>query len=411
MTGPRRPLQVVVAGGGVGALEAMLALRELAGPRIHTTVVSPRDELEIPALRTIATFRHTTAPRPSLRALVRRGEATLRPTVVRRVLGDEHAVELGDEHRLRYDALIVAVGARPVPALGPGTITYGLEDEAEDLNATLADAVAGRVTSIAFVVPAGVSWTLPLYELALMSAHRLHARGARDVRLSLVTPESAPLALFGPAAATAVAERLARAGIDLHTDAYASPAGPGQLALAPGERSLAADRIIALPALRGPALRGVPCDEEGFIPIDADGRVSGMDDVWAVGDATAFPVKQGGLACQLADAVAEQLAARAGADVAPRGFRPTLRGRLLTGEGVQSMASGLGGGHGEGEIAEQALWEPARKVDGRYLSPALGPARGFEPRWAAIDIDIALPAPSAGAPLALDPYSPPRTGR
>jgi sulfide:quinone oxidoreductase len=405
---PDRPLEVVIAGGGVGALEAMLALSDLAGRLVRTTVVSPRTQLEIPALRTMSTFTRHDAPRVSLRELVSRAGAKLAPTVVRRVLADDHAVALGTDRHLPYDALVLAVGARAVPAFGPGAgaITYGLEDEADDLNAALADAVEGRAGSIAFVVPPRVSWTLPIYELALMSAHRLRARGAAGVHVSIVTPETVPLALFGATVAEAVGERLQGAGIELHTDAYASPAGPGLLALAPQSRILHADRIVALPAQRGPAMRGVPTDEHGFIPVDAEGRVTGLEDVWAVGDATSFPIRQGGIACQLADAVAEQLAARAGAAVVPQPFRPVLRGRLLTGDEAQRLTAGVTGGAGEGEITPQRLWSPARKVDGRHLSAALGPAPGFETRASAIDVDIPLPAPSPGRPLALDPYAP-----
>lgn len=398
---------MVIAGGGIAAMEAVLALHELAGPLVRTTVVSPGTDLDIPALRTMATFTRRDVPHPSLPDLVSHGRARLSPTVVRRVLGDDHEVELGTERRLRYDALVLAVGARHTPAFGGGVITYGLEDEADDLNAAIADATAGRISSIAFVVPPGISWTLPLYELALMSAHRLRAHGAGDVRLSLVTTESAPLALFGTIASSAIGDRLSEAGIELHVDTYASLAGPSLLGLVPDSRALRADRIIALPTLAGPALRGVPTDDHGFIPIDVQGRVSGLPDVWAVGDATTFPVKQGGIACQLADAVAEQLAARAGADVTPKPFRPILRGRLLTGDDAQNMTAALCGGGGEGQVAPQALWSPARKVDGRYLSAYLGPGQGFESRPAAIDIDIPLPPPPATQePLALDPYSP-----
>ena len=41
-----------------------------------------------------------------------------------------------------------------------------------------------------------------------------------------------------------------------------------------------------------------------------DRRVRGLDDVYAAGDITNFPVKQGGIATQLADAAAEAIAAR-----------------------------------------------------------------------------------------------------
>jgi sulfide:quinone oxidoreductase len=399
-------LEVVVAGGGPGALEAVLGLHELAGPLVRTTLVSPSTELEVRALRTMSEFTGRDLPRPSVRELVTRAGAKLRRTVVRRVLPDEREVLLGDGRRLRYDALVVAVGARAVPAFGAGVITYGLEPEADDLGAALADAAAGFVESIAFVVPPGVSWSLPLYELALMSAHRLRVRGGRDVRLALITPEAEPLALFGAAAAAATRERLERAGIELHTNTYASLAAPGVVTMAPESRTLRVDRVVALPSLEGPAMRGLPADDAGFIPIDEHGAVIGVPDVWAVGDATTFPIKQGGLACQLADAVAEQLAARAGADVVPQPFRPVLRGRLLTGDDAQSMTSSPAGGGGNGEIASRALWAPARKVDGRYLSAHLAAQPGFERRAAHIDVDIPVPATAGGAPLSLDPYSP-----
>ena len=38
------PLRVVIAGGGVAGLEAMLALRELAGDRVDIELLSPSDE-------------------------------------------------------------------------------------------------------------------------------------------------------------------------------------------------------------------------------------------------------------------------------------------------------------------------------------------------------------------------------
>ncbi|MBI5105657.1 MAG: FAD-dependent oxidoreductase [Solirubrobacterales bacterium] len=371
------PLDVVIAGGGIAALETMLALHDLAGPRVRLTVVSPRTDVAVPALRTATAFTRREPPRPSLRDLVARSGAKLVPTVVRRVVADEHLAVLGSGRRLEYDALVLALGARPVPAYGREVVTFGLEDAAEDLPAILADAEDGHVHSIAFVVPPGVAWTLPLYELALQAAHRLREHGAGEVRISLVTPEDAPLALFGSIASAAVADRLERAGVALHLGSYAEVAAPGRLALRPGRRTLWADRVVALPVLEGPAVRGVPTDEHGFLPVDDRGRVRGLDDVWAVGDATSFPIKQGGIACQLADAIAEQLAARAGAGVAPRPFRPVLRAHLVTGEGVDELVAPVCGGAGEGSCTCDVPGAPARKVEGRHLSALLGAEPGF----------------------------------
>jgi NADPH-dependent 2,4-dienoyl-CoA reductase/sulfur reductase-like enzyme len=97
----------------------------------------------------------------------------------------------------------------------------------------------------------------------------------------------------------------------------------GELRLVP-EGTIAADRVVALPRLRGPRIDGLPQTVEGFLPVDAHGQVHGLADVFGAGDITSFPVKQGGIATQQADAAAEMIAANAGADIAPQPFRPVL---------------------------------------------------------------------------------------
>ena len=56
--------------------------------------------------------------------------------------------------------------------------------------------------------------------------------------------------------------------------------------------------------------------------------VRGVDDVYAAGDMTTFPLKQGGIAAQMADAAASAIAVRAGVPVAQHPFRPVIRGLL-----------------------------------------------------------------------------------
>jgi sulfide:quinone oxidoreductase len=99
-----------------------------------------------------------------------------------------------------------------------------------------------------------------------------------------------------------------------------------------------------------------------------------LDGVFAAGDATSFPVKQGGLAAQQADAVAEMIAAAVGVDIEPQPFRPILRGLLLTGGpprylDLEADISGSAGN--ESTISEEALWWPPDKLAGRYLAPYL----------------------------------------
>ena len=115
---------------------------------------------------------------------------------------------------------------------------------------------------------------------------------------------------------------------------------------------------------------GLPVDNRGFIRTDQHGRVEGAQNVWAAGDAIAYPIKQGGLAAQEADAAAESIAAVAGADVAPQPFRPVLRGVLLTGRGRQWIRRDLSE-DADGEAKRHALWWPPTKIAGRYLAPYL----------------------------------------
>jgi sulfide:quinone oxidoreductase len=200
------------------------------------------------------------------------------------------------------------------------------------------------------VVPGGVTWPLPLYEIALLAHAHLRSDGA-SVRLDVVTPEAAPLDLFGAAASDRVRSALAERDIGLHR--------PEQL------RRLHADAAVALPRLDGPALPGVASTPDGFIRVDANGLVDGTANVYAAGDATFHPVKQGGLATQQAEAVATQIAARAGAPVQPRAFAPALRAVMLTG-GLPLYLEG------DRDASDAAARAPLAKVVGTRLARWLG---------------------------------------
>jgi sulfide:quinone oxidoreductase len=246
------------------------------------------------------------------------------------------------------------------------------------------------VRRVAFVVPTGASWTLPLYELAIMTARHGWSIGLEEARYWLVTPEAEPLAIFGPVASRAVHELLEPEGITFVGSAYAQVERGAVLIDARAQR-IDADRVVSLPLLEGPRTPGLPADGDGFIPVDSYGRIAGAPDVYAAGDATASRIKQGGLACQQADVVAEQIAAAAGAPVRPSRYRPVLRGKLMTGGRDRYLRSGAG--PGAVAISELPLWWPPAKVAGRYLSPFLAGCDAFAPRdeEAAPHIGVALP--------------------
>jgi sulfide:quinone oxidoreductase len=121
-------------------------------------------------------------------------------------------------------------------------------------------------------------------------------------------------------------------------------------------------------------LAGVPHDDSGFIPTDAHGLVKGTTDIYAAGDGTSFPVKQGGIAAEQADAVAAAIADRVGAPVEATPFSPVLRGLLLTGNGDGPRYLSAEITHGAAhrhEVDREPLWWPPSKLFGHYLAPYL----------------------------------------
>jgi sulfide:quinone oxidoreductase len=165
--------------------------------------------------------------------------------------------------------------------------------------------------------------------------------------------------------------------VALHTSSYGVMNRVGLLDISPGERRIEVDRVVTEPRLSGPIVHGIPLHPDRFIRIDRHGRVADMEDVFAAGDATEFPVKHGGLAAEQADAVAEMIAASAGADVDPKPFRPILRGVLLTGGPARYLRADISGRVGDDSaISAQALWWPPDKIAARYLAPYLSHQTG-----------------------------------
>lgn len=389
--------RVVVLGGGVAGLEALLALHDLAAERAELTLVSAEPDFLYKPLLVEEPLGLDPAERHELAPLaaelgaefVNRAAAAVRP--------EDHVVELADGSELPYDYLVVCLGGRYRPALA-GARTFPSRE-----SLSIDDLLSGGGRRIAFVVPHGVSWALPLYELALMTQGRSRALGA-DAELTVITPEDSPLAVFGHAASSAVAGLLAARGIELAAGSRAQAFEGGALTLSPGQRRVEADDVVALAVMDGPALPGLPASEAGFIPIDAHARVPGVEDVYAAGDGTNFAIKQGGIGTQQADAAAEHIAHRLGAAGDPEPFRPVLRGKLLTGEDSLHLRADVGGGGGEGEASPDCLWWPPQKVSGRYLAPFLyrGEAGEPEPPGRTLDVEVALPKEWHAEPMATD---------
>jgi sulfide:quinone oxidoreductase len=366
---------VLIAGGGVAALEAAIALTEMAADVVDVELLSPDEHFSYRPLAVTLPFEETGAVRFALSSLADELGASVTHGALNGIDAWRHVAHTSTNRDLEYDVLLIACGTSPMPAV-KGAITFRGPSDADLVRHVLDEIAREAVRSVAFVVPWGPAWPLPAYDLALLAGSHL----ARGVELWVVTPEKEPLQLFGPPASAAVRELLAARGIGLRTDAYAESFAAGRLELVP-DAPLDVDRVIALPRLAGAPIDGIPQTIEGFVPVDDHGRVHGVPDVYAAGDITSFPVKHGGLSTQQALAAAEMIAATAGADIEPQPFRPVVHGLLLTGSEPRFLRREL---HGTAEhapvVATEPLWWPPAKIAGRHLGPFLAKvAGGSEP--------------------------------
>ncbi len=398
---------MVIVGGGVAGVEALLALSDLAGDLAALTLVAPEPDFLYKPLLVEEPFDLGPAARYELEPLARETGAAFVQRAVKAVRPQDHAVDLDDGSALDYDYLVVCAGGRFVSAV-EGAITFPSGREPFDPDALL-DRAESSYHRVVFIVPSGVTWSLPLYEIALMTQRRAVERGG-DVKIAIITPESGPLAIFGPNASAAIGDLLRGRGIEVIPSSSVREVGEEGIRLTPGDRALGPAEAVALPVMEGPAIEGLPADSGGFIPIDDYSRVKELDGVYAAGDGTTFPIKQGGLATQQADAAAEDIAHRLGAGSAPEPFRPVLRGKVLAGDESVSLRAEVAGGGGEGEASLDALWWPPQKISARYLAPLLyhGKVREDpEPPRRSLDVEVALPQEWHEEPMAIDPLEPP----
>jgi sulfide:quinone oxidoreductase len=331
--------RVLIAGGGVAGLEAALALRELAGERLAIELCSPRTDFVYRPFAVGEPYGAASILRYDLDALAERIGVSFRLGSIFSVDPAARTATVRDGEEIAYDHLLVA---------------------------------SGVLRDVVFTMPGGNSWALPLYELALLGSSVLVKSGIENARLRIVTPEDAPLELFGRAVGVEMGALLRERGIEaicgVHPVAYEG----GRLSVAPGE-PIETDAVVSLPRLEGRRIDGLPADPEGFLTVDEHCRAIGAPDVYAAGDVTSFPVKQGGIATQEADVAAEAIAAAAGAEVEPAPFDPVLRAVLWTGAEPRYLYGRPAGGHGEvSTLTGSPPWhERDGKIIGRRLTPFL----------------------------------------
>jgi sulfide:quinone oxidoreductase len=378
-------MHVVIAGGGVAGLEAVLALSTLAPGLVEVELLAPTDEFVYRPLLVAEPFGAADVLRIELERVARDTGARHIKDALVSVDPAARTVSTASGNTLGYDALLIALGANPVEAV-PGALTFSGEEERRRFAELLTRLGRRGTKRLAFVVPRAASWSIAAYELALLTAAERDARRLEGVEITLVTHEAAPLDLFGAPASQLVAARLEEAGISVRLSSLVDRFEEGQLHLQ-AEGSVTVDAAVALPALEVPPLPGLPQRQNGFVHTDTAMHVDGLQAVWAAGDATWFPIKQGGLAAQQADVAARSIAAHAGAHVPIEPFQPVLRAALITGGTPEFFRTPLAGGRGGIAGVGHALWWPPAKLAGKYLAPYISPTLGDEQLEELVDAD------------------------
>jgi sulfide:quinone oxidoreductase len=363
--------RVLVCGGGIAGVEGLLRLRRLTGDALELTLLAPADELRYRPMAVQEPFSRPGARRYPLWKIASRIGAEWVQSGLEWVDPDGQQAHTTDGHAIPYDALLLTVGARTETPYDHVTVFDDAQPD-ETYRGVVQDVEEGYTRSVALLLPDGPAWPLPVYELALMTAERAHSMGIDGFTVDVVTGEPEPLAAFGHATSEALQVFLAERGVKVHARSQAEVPASRKLIIRPEGLELERGRIIAMPRIVGPRLRGLPANEDGFIPIDERCCVRGLEPrVFAAGDAADLQVKHGGLGAQMADTAAAAIASLAGANVEVEPLQPEIHGVLYTGAEPLYLTARIEDGRIESQLSREAEWPKDEKVVAEELGPFL----------------------------------------
>lgn len=321
---------VVVLGGGIGGVVAARRLRRRLGSlgwSGRVVLVDKDRTFRFPPsfLRVMAGSRRPEQATADLGRLGRRGIDVVQAEVLG--IDTETKVIGTTKEPLRYDRLVLALGAELAPESLPGFLEgahdiYTLEGAGaagEALRTFEGGRVAVLVSRLPYKCPAAP------YEAALIAEAVLRSRGARSAAtIDVYTPEGAPMPTAGPEMGKALTQMLEARGIGFHPNRTVDriDVAARELAFADGEAAHY-DLLLGVPPHRAPeAVRGSGlAAESGFVPVDRHTLATAADGVFAIGDITQIPIAGGRFLPKAG------VFARAEAEVVARGIERELAGR------------------------------------------------------------------------------------
>jgi sulfide:quinone oxidoreductase len=201
-----------------------------------------------------------------------------------------------DREEIRFDYLVVALGAEPRPDLIPGfsTNSFNMYDagEVERLNVRLSEFRKGKVVIGIF----GLPFKCPPapYEAAMLLDHLFRKRGVRSaIDLHLFTPQPMTLPVAGKEASTSLQRLLDERDITLSLSKKASRIEGTNVVF--DKETITADVLIVVPPHRPPAVikQSGLATAGDWIGVDARTMKTAHRGVWAVGDVTQIEMANG----------------------------------------------------------------------------------------------------------------------
>jgi hypothetical protein len=152
----------VICGGGIAGIEGLLRARRLAGDEIALTLLSPGERLAIRPLAVYGPCGATGARFYPLARIAADSRATWIRDHLERVDVDARTLSTAGGRELSYDAVLVAAGARESPSY-EHVETFSDGHAEIWFRETMAAIERKEVGSVAFVIPDGPRWPVPLY--------------------------------------------------------------------------------------------------------------------------------------------------------------------------------------------------------------------------------------------------------
>ncbi len=303
---------VVIAGGGFGGAHAARRLERLL-PKQSARLVLVNDVnflLYTPFLPEAAAGtlepRHVVTPLRDIlkRTYLRLGAVTAHDPAARTVEITDHTGEVAEQ---RYDQLLLALGSvsrlLPVPGLEHAIGFKSLADAIwlrnhviETLEAANASEDPDRrQMQLTYVFVgggyAGLEALAELQDFAADAMDRYPRARLQGMRWILVEAADRVLPEIDAKLADYAVRELRGRGIEIRLGTRLDSLEPGAVTLSTGERIPTKTTVWTTGVAPHPSLRelSVPLDESGRVVVDRELRVTGMEDVWAIGDGAAVP--------------------------------------------------------------------------------------------------------------------------